>query len=99
MFDFIEKNNNKKIKNIVIDKVSVIIKELRPSCTILIFGSHATGLSLPESDVDLVIMGIIDDKMDFLRQLQTKFISSELAYTCEFRDKASVPLIKYLDKE
>lgn len=70
-------NNNKKIKDLVINKISGLIKALRPNCTILIFGSHVTGLSLPNSDVDISIVNIIDDKIDFLRQLQSKIISSD----------------------
>lgn len=78
-YEFVQKNNNKKIKDLVIDKISNLIKALRPNCNILIFGSHVTGLSLPNSDVDISIVNIIDDKIDFLRQLQTKIINSEMA--------------------
>lgn len=94
LFEFTQKNSNKKVKDIVIAKISSIIKELRPNCRILIFGSHVTGLALPNSDVDMTVMGILDDQIDFLRQLQNKILSAKIAFTCEFRDKASVPLIK-----
>lgn len=94
LFEFTQKNSNKKVKDIVIAKISSIIKELRPNCRILIFGSHVTGLALPNSDVDMTVMGILDDQIDFLRQLQNKILGAKIAFTCEFRDKASVPLIK-----
>lgn len=94
LFEFTQKNSNKKVKDTVIERVSLIIKGMRPNCTILIFGSHVTGLALPNSDVDLSVVGITDDKIDFLRQLQNKILAANIAYTCEFRDKASVPLIK-----
>jgi hypothetical protein len=38
--------------------ISALARELWPSCRVELYGSYATGLSIPSSDVDVVICGI-----------------------------------------
>ena len=42
----------------IIEKVNVVVCSLWGNVTIKVYGSFGTGLSIPSSDLDLVIMGV-----------------------------------------
>ena len=44
------------LKEKIIENISAIIKRALPSCDVKVYGSHATKLCLPWSDIDLVII-------------------------------------------
>lgn len=64
-----------------------------------VFGSFRTGLYLPTSDIDLVVLGIWDQLP--LRSLETELLACGIAEANSVRvlDKASVPIIKLTDRE
>lgn len=64
-----------------------------------VFGSFRTGLYLPTSDIDLVVLGAWDQLP--LRSLETELLACGIAEVNSVRvlDKASVPIIKLTDRE
>jgi len=44
------------VKELIIEKISTIIKRAVPHSEVKVYGSHATKLCLPWSDIDLVII-------------------------------------------
>lgn len=46
---------DKKIREGVVEKVSKVVKEVYPKAEVLVFGSCATNLNLPHSDIDLLV--------------------------------------------
>jgi non-canonical poly(A) RNA polymerase PAPD5/7 len=93
------------VKELIIEKISTIIKRAVPHSEVKVYGSHATKLCLPWSDIDLVIItqnrssdGIY---MNYPRSVLGQ-ISSELRNEKEnkwvshvnYHDNATVPVVK-----
>jgi len=79
---------------LVVEKLKSMVVEMSPNCSFKIFGSFATGLSLPNSDIDIVVNNTDQPTIPFLRALQDKIIQMDIAYTVELIEKANVPLVK-----
>ena len=63
-----------------------------------VFGSTATGLHLPTSDVDMVVLGIpLDARRSQLYALQRAVEAKHIATDVEVIPKARVPIIKFVD--
>lgn len=45
----------KEKRHKVIELMRTIVKEIFPTAEVLVFGSTATGLSLPKSDIDFLV--------------------------------------------
>ncbi|KAI8128202.1 hypothetical protein FF38_03866 [Lucilia cuprina] len=87
------------IRNEVVHRIEAVVHSIWPSALVEIFGSFRTGLFLPTSDIDLVVLGLWD-KMP-LRTLETELIARGIAepHSVRVLDKASVPIIKLTDRE
>lgn len=83
----------------VVSRIETVVLSMWPNATVEVFGSFRTGLYLPTSDIDLVVIGRWD-KLP-LRTLETELLSRGIAEPCSVRvlDKASVPIIKLTDRE
>jgi non-canonical poly(A) RNA polymerase PAPD5/7 len=44
-----------KIRRQVIKRVKKVVKECYPDASVMVFGSCATGLNLPNSDIDVLV--------------------------------------------
>ncbi|XP_055693738.1 terminal nucleotidyltransferase 4B-like isoform X2 [Lutzomyia longipalpis] len=83
----------------VVSKIECVVLSLWPAARVEVFGSFRTGLYLPTSDIDLVVIGRWD-KLP-LRTLETELTNRRIAEPMSLRvlDKASVPIIKLTDRE
>ncbi|KAL0270141.1 UNVERIFIED_CONTAM: hypothetical protein PYX00_007638 [Menopon gallinae] len=83
----------------VVKKIKNAIHELWPLAKVEVFGSFRTGLYLPTSDIDLVVIGCWPSPP--LWKLEQKLLENGIAeqHTIKVLDKASVPIIKLRDKE
>ncbi|XP_030645237.1 terminal nucleotidyltransferase 4A [Chanos chanos] len=83
----------------VVHRIEMIIKELWPSADVQIFGSFSTGLYLPTSDIDLVVLGKWERPP--LQQLEQALRKHNVAepHSIKVLDKATVPIIKLTDQE
>ncbi|GAB0090026.1 Non-canonical poly(A) RNA polymerase protein Trf4-1 [Sergentomyia squamirostris] len=83
----------------VVNKIECVVLSLWPGARVEVFGSFRTGLYLPTSDIDLVVIGRWD-KLP-LRTLETELTNRCIAEPMSVRvlDKASVPIIKLTDRE
>lgn len=83
-----------------IARVSDVITSIWPNATAAVFGSFATGLHLPSSDVDLVVL---DSKCGNiptgLRALANLLARRGLAKNMQVIAKAKVPIVKFEEKE
>merc|ERR1712071_701178 len=81
----------------VVRRIKDVIMKIRPHASVHIFGSFHTGLYLPTSDIDLVVLG----KWDVLplRTLEKALLEKGIAdpNTLKVLDKASVPIVKLTD--
>lgn len=83
----------------VVSRIESVVLSLWPSARVEVFGSFRTGLYLPTSDIDLVVLGNWE-KLP-LRTLENELVSHGIAEPLSVRvlDKASVPIIKLTDHE
>lgn len=87
------------MRNRVVSRIETVVSRLWPQAKVEIFGSFATKLYLPTSDIDLMIMGRWDASP--LYTLKTALVNAEVSSEDDIKvlDKASVPIIKVTDRE
>ncbi|KAA8526835.1 hypothetical protein F0562_008936 [Nyssa sinensis] len=86
-------------RNTAVESVFNVIRYIWPNCEVEVFGSFKTGLYLPTSDIDVVIMGsdIRTPQMGLLalsRALSQRGIAKKIQVIA----KARVPIIKFVEK-
>ncbi|KAH9251862.1 hypothetical protein BASA81_010305 [Batrachochytrium salamandrivorans] len=75
----------------VVNKVRKLAVELWPKSQTDVFGSFATGLCLPESDVDISVFNV---PKNAIQQLSREFSNRKMTDWMEVISKAKVPIIK-----
>lgn len=87
-----------QVRLAVVHRIIDVIMKIWPHASVQIFGSFHTGLYLPTSDIDLVVLG----KWDVLplRTLEKVLLEKGIAdrNTLKVLDKASVPIVKLTDR-
>ncbi|KAK9510875.1 hypothetical protein O3M35_005563 [Rhynocoris fuscipes] len=83
----------------VVRNIEAIVLELWPAARVEVFGSFRTGLYLPTSDIDLVVIGDWDNLP--LRTLQDALLVKGICDKDSIKvlDKATVPIVKLTDKQ
>ncbi|XP_010520911.1 PREDICTED: non-canonical poly(A) RNA polymerase PAPD5 [Tarenaya hassleriana] len=83
-----------------VESVLGVIKYIWPSCKVEVFGSYRTGLYLPTSDIDVVILesGITKPQLG-LRALSKALAQRGIAKNIQVIGKARVPIIKFVEKK
>ena len=71
-----------------------VITDTFQNVTIEIFGSFATGLLLPYSDIDLVIMGVTSPTLNALKELIPRIDSLSIVKKSDKIFSAAIPLLK-----
>jgi predicted nucleotidyltransferase len=76
----------------VVERIRNVVLKLWPESRVEIFGSFRTGLYLPTSDIDLVVIGNWDNNILPLRTLEQALMVDEIAKASSIQvlDKASV---------
>jgi len=87
-------------REMIIRDLSATIKELWPTSEVGVFGSTATKLFLPDSDIDLVVLAEISDKRfnTVLHKLGNHLLSKGIVDYIEVITTARVPIIKLREK-
>eukprot|EP00927_Polykrikos_kofoidii_P074915 TRINITY_DN7096_c0_g1_i1.p1 TRINITY_DN7096_c0_g1~~TRINITY_DN7096_c0_g1_i1.p1 ORF type:complete len:674 (-),score=133.78 TRINITY_DN7096_c0_g1_i1:87-2060(-) len=83
-------------RNEWVDSIRFAAKSLWPSCEVSLFGSFATGLCLPNADVDVAITGI-DDAIRVttaMKQLAEKLLELSKISKIEIIQSARIPIMK-----
>jgi len=82
----------------VVERVRSCVSQVWPAARLEIFGSFKTGLYLPSSDLDLVVFGKWEAIP--LRSLERELLNKGIAQpeTMEVLDKATVPIIKMVER-
>ncbi|KAL5572970.1 hypothetical protein UlMin_022567 [Ulmus minor] len=82
-----------------IERVSGVIKYIWPNCKVEVFGSFRTGLYLPSSDIDVVILESgIPKPQQGLQALSRALSQRSMAKKIQVIAKARVPIIKFVEK-
>ncbi|KAG7202366.1 hypothetical protein KM043_018692 [Ampulex compressa] len=92
-------NEEHSLRMRVVKRIEQVIYDLWPNSKVEVFGSFRTGLYLPTSDIDLVVIGIWMNLP--LRTLERALLDQNIAEPSSIKvlDKASVPIVKLTDKE
>lgn len=87
-------------RNEAIKSVFGVIKYIWPSCNVEVFGSFRTGLYLPTSDIDVVILdsGIRTPQLG-LQALSRALSQKGIAKNMQVIAKARVPIVKFVEKK
>lgn len=88
-----------QIRKQVVKRVRQVIKEAYPDAQVLVFGSCATGLNLPNSDIDLLVYQPEIKEGTMINRLTSALIKSGLCKHIEPLKHAKVPIIKLQDKQ
>jgi non-canonical poly(A) RNA polymerase PAPD5/7 len=88
----------RKLREELVDRVKSITYKVFPLCEIDIFGSFQTGLYLQTSDIDLVVK--LKERIPrYLHILAAEIEKSKMATQIEVIDSARVPIVKFMDKK
>ena len=80
----------KRIKNVV--------KQCYPDAVVMVFGSCATGLNLPNSDIDLLVYNTAVSELSMINKLQNRLLKEGICKSIEPLKHTKVPIIKLTDK-
>ena len=88
--------SEEKMRNEVVQRVTSVIQNRWRGTKVKVFGSFVTGLYLPTSDIDIVVCGNC-----LLYALEMELRSANIAVpgSMQVLSKATVPIIKFEDKE
>lgn len=88
-------------RNEAMRRIRELVHELWEDAEAHVFGSYATDLYLPGSDIDMVILSDSGkyDRRDYLYQLSSKLRSRGIAKRVETIAKARVPIIKMVEAQ
>lgn len=83
-----------------IESVVKVIKHIWPNCQVEVFGSFRTGLYLPTSDIDIVILGSdIQNPQIGLHALSRLLSQNRVGKKIQVIAKARVPIVKFNEKK
>lgn len=88
-------------RNAAVIRIRKVVSKLWSDAEVRVFGSYATDMYLPGSDIDMVIMSPTGryDNRSSLYTLSSRLKSSGIAIQVECIAKARVPIIKFVEKE
>ncbi|KAI5411896.1 uncharacterized protein LOC127086340 [Lathyrus oleraceus] len=98
--DFLSPTPEEKAKrDSAIQSVFEVIKHIWPHCQVEVFGSFRTGLYLPTSDIDVVILksGLPNPQIG-LNAISKSLSQRSMAKKIQVIGKARVPIIKFVEK-
>lgn len=89
----------KAARDLAIESVFGVVKHIWPHCQVEVFGSFRTGLYLPTSDVDVVILksGLQNPQIG-LNAISKALSQRGMAKKIQVIGKARVPIIKFVEK-
>ncbi|KAK6934257.1 polymerase, nucleotidyl transferase domain [Dillenia turbinata] len=87
-------------RNSAVERVFDVIKYIWPYCKVEVFGSFKTGLYLPSSDIDVVILNSnINTPQKGLQALSRALSQRSIARKIQAISRARVPTVKFIEKK
>lgn len=83
----------------MVDRVRSVILKSYPYAKVCVFGSFATGLNLPSSDIDMLCYYPAVREQTLINKLTSDFVRSGICSSIEPIKSAKCPIIKLQDKE
>ena len=83
----------------VVERIKKVVTKVYPDAKVLIFGSCATGINLPQSDIDLLVYYPAVREFTMINKLTSELIRADICASIEPIKQAKVPIIKLQDKK
>jgi non-canonical poly(A) RNA polymerase PAPD5/7 len=90
--------SERKERKGLVQRIKKITKNLWPQADVFVFGSFETGLWLPNSDVDIVVLTYDDTPSEELIKTLAKGEILEMADEMDLITSATVPILKFKDR-
>ncbi|XP_077251341.1 nucleotidyltransferase family protein [Tasmannia lanceolata] len=99
--DFISPTQDEKASRAAaVQRVFEVIKYIWPNCRVEVFGSFKTGLYLPTSDIDVVVLeSKVKAPQIGLQALSKALSQRSIAKKIQVIAKARVPIIKFVERQ
>ncbi|KAL0925699.1 hypothetical protein M5K25_004065 [Dendrobium thyrsiflorum] len=99
--EFVSPTPEEKAKReTAVDRVFQVVKYIWPHCRVEVFGSFRTGLYLPTSDIDVVILDSrVKTPQTGLYALARALSQKGIAKKMQVISKARVPIVKFVEKQ
>ncbi|GBG58863.1 hypothetical protein CBR_g262 [Chara braunii] len=89
-----------EMRSAAVRRVQDVVTGIWPSCKVVVFGSFATGLYLPTSDVDVVVLNSnVGAPVTGLRAVASGLSRNRVAKKIQVIGKARVPIVKFVESE
>ena len=83
----------------VVDRIRKVVHKIYPEAKVLIFGSCATGINLPKSDIDLLVYYPVVREITMINRITSELVRADICASIEPIKHAKVPIIKLKDKQ
>ena len=83
-----------RIRKQVVSRVKKVVKQCYPDSCVMVFGSCATGLNLPNSDIDLLVYQPDMKESTMINKLTSQLLKSGICKSIDPLKHAKVPIIK-----
>ena len=98
-FDFMQPTEReKKAREELLIRIKKVIKGIWPESEVHIFGSYETGLWLPNSDLDIMVLTFNSDPAEDLIHTLSRSDLMHMASEMDLITSATVPILKFRDK-
>ena len=102
ILDFVEfvsqTKEDKRLREEVVNRIKNVVHKAYPEAQVLVFGSCATGLNLPQSDIDLLVYYPAVREHTMINRLTHELVKTGNCASIEPIKNAKVPIIKLQDK-
>lgn len=83
----------------MVNRIKTVVQKVYPEAKVLIFGSCATGINLPKSDIDLLVYYPAVRELTMINRITSELVRADICASIEPIKHAKVPIIKLKDKE
>lgn len=91
-------NEEIMVRKMVVERIRSVVNHAYPEAKVLVFGSCATGLNLPHSDIDLLVYHPPVREISMINKLTCELVKAGICASIEPIKHARVPIIKLQDK-
>jgi len=78
----------------VVKRIAKVVNKAYPQAKVLVFGSCATGLNLPNSDIDLLVYNPDLRELTMINKLTSELLRANICTSIEPIKHSKVPIIK-----
>mmetsp|Transcript_31 Transcript_31/g.58 ORF Transcript_31/g.58 Transcript_31/m.58 type:complete len:303 (-) Transcript_31:56-964(-) len=82
----------------LVERIKDVVRGCYADAIVMVFGSCATGLNLPQSDIDILVYNPNKSEVAMINKLTHKLLAADICKSIEPLKHTKVPIIKLQDK-